>query len=232
MSSPWILHVRHVTWAAALAVTAMGFTGAAWGQAQAPAQNQKTQAQQDAEDEELEDHILNADKRMLNAILSPLGLGSASGPAIIYRERSPLVVPQGRDLPPPGKAVRNGDWPVEPEVKERRNAAALRRAGKDTQANLGRHDEKPISGTPEIWKNGNTGVWSDDPRKKEEPGFFSMMMQGKLNGSWTETGKFEGEPPRTSLLDPPPGYLTPSAAAPYGTTPRADRTPEKKEPKL
>lgn len=232
MSSPWILHLRQATWAAALAMAALAFGGAAWAQAQAqtqaPAQGQKTQAQQDAEDDEYENHILNADKRLLNSILAPLGLGSPNTPDITYRERSPLVVPQGRDLPRPGKAVRNGDWPVEPELKEKRKEAALRRAGKDPAAV---DPAKPISGTSEMWKTGNTGVWTDEPRKKEDPGFFSMLWQGKLTGSWTETGKFEGEPPRTSLVDPPPGYLTPSAAAPYGATPRADG-PEKKEPKL
>jgi len=47
-----------------------------------------------------------------------------------------------------------------------------------------------------------------------------MLMQGRLGGSWDEYGKFDGEPPRTSLVQPPPGYLTPSPAAPYGTTDR------------
>lgn len=241
MSSPWILHVRHATWAAALALAAIGFAGGASAQTQSQgqpqaqpqpqAQGKKTQTQQQAEDDELEDHILNADKRMLNAILSPLGLGSQSGPDITYRERSPLVVPQGRDLPPPGKAARNGDWPVEPEVKEKRQAAAARKAGLDQTRMSSKNDEKPISGTPEMWKTAKTGTWDEERKPRQEQGFFSMMMQGKLTGSWTETGKFEGEPPRTSLVDPPPGYLTPSAAAPYGMTPRAD-TFEKKEPKL
>ena len=65
----------------------------------------------------------------------------------------------------------------------------------------------------------------------KEPDFFSMLISGKLKGSWDEVGKFEGEPPRTTLVDPPPGYLTPSPAAPYGVTPRQGE-PEKKEPKL
>ena len=30
-----------------------------------------------------------------------------------------------------------------------------------------------------------------------------------------ETATFTGEPPRSSLTEPPPGYQTPSSAAPY-----------------
>jgi hypothetical protein len=58
-----------------------------------------------------------------------------------------------------------------------------------------------------------------------------MLMSGSLTGTWEEYGKFEGEPPRTSLVQPPSGYLTPSPAAPYGMTPRSGE-PQKKEPKL
>jgi hypothetical protein len=31
-----------------------------------------------------------------------------------------------------------------------------------------------------------------------------------------EQAKFTGEPPRSSLTEPPPGYQTPSPAQPYG----------------
>lgn len=223
-SAPWTKPLRRAAWAAMLSVAVIGLTGSAFAQGQQP------QAQND---DDIEDHVLNSDKRMLNAILAPLGLGSNSGPAIEYRERSPLVVPQGRNLPPPGKSTKNGDWPVEPEIKAKREEAALRRQGKDPDArvNLGRHDERPISGTTEQWRTGNVGTWSDDPKRQAEDGFFTMMWKGRLTGSWSETGKFEGEPPRTSLVDPPAGYLTPSAAAPYGVTPRDPFANEKKEKK-
>jgi hypothetical protein len=221
-SAPWTKPLRHAVWAATLAVAVAGLAGNAWAQSQPQAQ----------EDEDIEDHILNADKRLLNSILGPLGLAAPSGPGIEYRERSPLVVPRGKDLPPPGKTVKNGDWPLEPEVKAKREATARQKAGKDRAPNLGRHDEKPIAGTPEQWKTGNTGSWSDNPKQQPEPGFFSMLYKGQLYGSWNETGKFDGEPPRSTLADPPPGYLTPSAAAPYGVTPYKGGTPEKKEKPL
>ena len=217
-ATPWIKHVRHTAWAATLAVAVLGLAGnAAWAQVM-------TQEQ----DDEIEDHILNSDKRLLNAILAPFGLGSATAPAIDYRERSPLVVPQSHELPPPGKAVKTGDWPVEPEVKAKREASALRRAGRDPEVV---DPAKPISGTAENYKTGYTGTWTESTKGPKDQDFFSMLVQGKLWGKWEEVGKFEGEPPRTSLVEPPPGYLTPSPAAPYGVTPRDD-APEKKEPKL
>jgi len=216
---PWIKPVRNALSAAALALAAMSVAGnSAWAQAAAATA---------AEEDEIENHLLNTDKRMLNMILAPLGLGSAAAPEINYRERSPLVVPQGRDLPPPGKAAKTGEWPIEPEVKAKRAAAALRKSGRDPALV---DPANPISGTAEALKTGNTGQW-DDRKGPKEPDFFQMIISGKWKGSWNEVGKFEGEPPRATLLDPPPGYLTPSPAAPYGVTQR-DGPPEKKEPKL
>jgi hypothetical protein len=208
--APRLNHVRHAFCAAMLALGLICAAGNAFAQ---------TQAAADEEDDEIENSILNADKRMFNAILGSIGLGNSGAPNIEYRERSPLVVPQGRDLPPPGKAVKAGDWPVEPEVKAKRTKAALRKAGKDPDIV---DPALPISGTAENYKTGGTGVWADEKAPKKEPDFITMMMQGKLGGTWEEYGKFTGEPARTSLVQPPSGYLTPSPAAPYGMTPREE----------
>jgi hypothetical protein len=173
---------------------------------------------QEPTDAELENHILNTDKRIIDGFLGAIGLTS-SAPDIDYRERSPLVVPQGRDLPPPGKAAKGSDWPVDADLKERRKeASAEKRWNPPGKAQY--DASRPIAGTPEARKTGiSTDNWWEEPKKKE-PDFLSMLMQGRLSGSWEEYGKFEGEPPRTSLVQPPPGYLTPSPAAPYGSTPR------------
>jgi hypothetical protein len=214
-ATPRIKRLRFALWAAALALTSMAAGGnGAWAQA----------AQ---EEDDLENHVLNADKRLFNSILGIVGLGS-SAPEITYRERSPLVVPQGRDLPPPGKLVKSPDWPVDPEVKAARAEAKASKYQKPPRFG---HEGDPIAGTPEQYKTGNTGQWGEPIKGPKEPDFLSMLMSGKLYGSWDEVGKFEGEPPRNSLVDPPPGYLTPSPAAPYGVTP-LNGVPEKKEKKL
>ena len=215
-AAPWVKPMRHAVCAAALAFAVLGVGTAAWAQVAA------------TEDDEIEDHILNADKRLFNSVLSAIGLGSSGGVDINYRERSPLVVPKGRDLPPPGKVAKTGDWPVEPEVKAKRAATALNRSGR---APVAVDPAKPISGTAEANKTGYTGTWAEPTKGPKEPDFLTMLMSGRLVGTWEEVGKFEGEPPRTSLVQPPSGYLTPSPAAPYGVTPRAS-APEKKEKPL
>jgi len=214
-ATPRMKHLRCALAAAAFAFASVVAAGnGAWAQAV-------------QEDDDLENHILNADKRFFNSILGIVGLGS-SGPDITYRERSPLVVPQGRDLPPPGKLVKSPDWPVDPEVKAARAEA---KANKTQKPPRWGSEGAPISGTPEQYKTGNTGKWGEPTNGPKEQDFLSMLMSGKLYGNWEEVGKFEGEPPRTSLVHPPPGYLTPSPAAPYGVTP-LQSAPEKKEKKL
>jgi hypothetical protein len=215
--APCIKHLRHVVCAATLALAVAGGAGHAWAQAAAE------------EEDDIENHILNADKRLFNSLMGSLGLASTA-PTITYRERPPLVVPQSRDLPPPGKAVKGPDWPVDPEIKQRKKEASAVPIGPGRKGQQP-DDSRPISGTAENWKTGDTGTWAEEKKGPKEPEFLKMLMSGSLSGTWEEYGKFEGEPPRTSLVQPPSGYLTPSPAAPYGMTPRASEPP-KKEPKL
>lgn len=47
----------------------------------------------------------------------------------------------------------------------------------------------------------------------------SKGLKGMLGGLWApkeEYTAFTGEPARSSLTEPPPGYRTPSPAQPYG----------------
>ena len=55
----------------------------------------------------------------------------------------------------------------------------------------------------------------DNSRPQAEPGaknIFSTIWARPTQEQVT----FTGEPPRTSLLEPPPGYRTPSPSQPYG----------------
>lgn len=217
-AAPWIKSVRRVIHAATLALAASGIAGNAWAQA---AVN---------EPDDIEDHILNSDKRMLNSILGPLGLGAAPVPEITYRERSPLVVPAGRDLPPPGaKPAKSADWPLEPEVKLKRAAAAERKSRPAVDP------AKPISGTSEMYRV-ESGKWDEPVKKERDPTFLELIQAGKIfqlgDNRKEEVGTFTGEPPRTSLIAPPTGYLTPSPAAPYGVTPHQSPSEPKKEKEL
>src|SRR3954453_12195894 len=68
-----------------------------------------------------EDSFYNA---TFGRVLEGLGFKKADGnDEIEYRERPPLVLPSGRNLPPPEKvdaAVTNPAWPKDPDVKRRK----------------------------------------------------------------------------------------------------------------
>jgi hypothetical protein len=177
------------------------------------------------------DHALNADKRLIDTFLTTLGLKSTNVD-IDYRERSPLVVPPRRDLPAPevNAAGKNPAWPVDPEAKMRKDAAAARKNSKTTDID----PSKPIAGTGALDAKGTARDYPEGRDKmKDEPGLFTRLFSGKFDiwgGPAEEVGTFTAEPPRVTLTEPPPGYQTPSPSAPYGVTKRAGAIP-KPEPK-
>src|SRR5436309_4248241 len=80
------------------------------------------QAQDDDED--------TFEQKIIKNILGGMGVDVGRA-GIDYRERSPLVIPPTRDLPPPqasGGATRNPAWPREPDrklaVRSKSNARA------------------------------------------------------------------------------------------------------------
>ena len=105
MQARW---VREISIAAACAL-AVGVT--------APAQ-----AQDDATEG---NSIWNLEQRVWGGIVRGLGLRDPNTPVIDYRERSPLVVPPTRDLPPPQAkaAPKNPAWPNDPDISRARKAA-------------------------------------------------------------------------------------------------------------
>jgi len=52
----------------------------------------------------------------------------------------------------------------------------------------------------------------------------NIFSRGIFKGR-EETGTFSGEPPRSSLTEPPTGYRTPSASQPYGIGQKAAPAP-------
>src|SRR5712691_6949421 len=74
-----------------------------------------------AEDDEQTDSIWNLDRRLYRGLMNGLGLRDGNESSIEYRERSPLVVPPSRNLPPPqaNASVRNPAWPKDPDVQRR-----------------------------------------------------------------------------------------------------------------
>jgi hypothetical protein len=169
------------------------------------------------------------DVKVMRSIMSGLGLkkpGEES--AIEYRERSPLVVPPGRDLPPPettSAVERNPAWPDDPDIKARREAK------KQTRKSISWEDEARSLSPRELNKQAPSRTASApaagtkpteeaiNPVKPSELGYSGGLFSWRaLLGATPkeEYGTFEREPRRSDLTQPPPGYLTPSPAQPYG----------------
>jgi hypothetical protein len=228
MQARWIDRIGFAG-AFALAVLAIGAPGSA-------------QAQDDSVEP---NSIWSLEGRIWGGIARGLGLRDPNAPTIDYRERSPLVVPPSRDLPPPqAKASpKNPAWPNDPDVARTRKAADAKRklnAGTDLSRALDRQslpispdelNRGSVTGTVQSNRSNAPAPGTDPDGRQLAPselGYFGGIFS---LGAWgfapyrDETGTFTGEPPRSALTEPPVGYQTPSAAQPYGTTKRLERTP-------
>ena len=171
------------------------------------------------------------DAKFFRSIMTGLGLkkdGAQSG--FEYRERSPLVVPPTRDLPPPASdsAQGNAAWPLDQDAKRRKEAASKRKQEKifdwsDLGRQLGPEEMRKAAATPKDEalrkRSAETPEAYQQQMKPDQLGYkgglwdFNNFFRGNNEG---EVGKFDSEPPRASLTDPPAGYRTPSSAQPYG----------------
>jgi hypothetical protein len=163
---------------------------------------------------------------VMGKVMETLGLRDPNGnyAGIDYNERSPLVVPPTRDLPPPeaSTAPPAPNWPKDQDMIRRAKAKAQeKKVGPhpDSVSDASRPlmpNELDPAGAPRV----NTPIDSsasanslmNDPRDK---GVKKSLFSG-IFSSKTEYTTFTGEPSRQTLTDPPPGYLTPSPDQPYG----------------
>jgi hypothetical protein len=197
-----------------------------------------------AQDDDEKTSIWNFDKKILDSVMRGIGLRNGNESQIEYRERSPLVVPPSRELPPPADAntARSAAWPVDPDVKRRQDAAAKRKATNyrgydpDEEArNLTPSELNPPGTTGATGGNRrasapvNTNIGDDGkPLQPSELGYFGGLFSSFGGSNKAEVGTFTREPPRSSLTAPPAGYQTPSPEQPYGLsgkTPRPTVTP-------
>jgi hypothetical protein len=185
-----------------------------------------------AEDEE---ENVPLDTKLFRQFMKDIG-AMRDGPGIEYRERAPLVVPPTRNLPPPqaagAAAAANPAWPKDPDVLERskrKQTSAAERAKLKASADQATDDARPLSPseldrgrTAAARKTGTIAPEADDaqrPMRAEQlsgkKSIFDSMFSAITPGK-PEAAEFTGEPPRTSMTAPPPGYQTPSAEHPYG----------------
>jgi len=184
-----------------------------------------------AGDDDDSEHV-PLDTKIFRGLMDQLGL-QRDGAGITYEERAPLVIPPNRDLPPPEKAdaalSNNPAWPVDPDVQRRKLEAAQRRNASANADDTLRKEWGPLR--PQDLAAGpkprNTRSTADDSYRSPNGSSdqFDPSMHGPKPGTFfgklfgkdePDVASFTGEPPRTALTDPPPGYQTPSPDQPYG----------------
>jgi hypothetical protein len=177
-----------------------------------------------------DDDDLTFEQKIIQNIMG--GLGANVGAGIDYRERSPLVIPPTQDLPPPEPtAAKPADpnWPVDPEQRRRAKAKNTRPIPEYEQMRALRPSELNVAGRPAQRSAPATpppGGTHDDLARPLPPsalGYKGGIFGSLLGRNDTEVGTFAGEPPRTNLTEPPPGYQTPAAGQPYGVTPEKNQ---------
>jgi hypothetical protein len=178
-----------------------------------------------AEDDEDEDTF---EMKMIKGIMRGVG-ADVDRAGIDYRERSPLVIPPSRDLPPPQDAtkVSNPAWPKDPDLHKPVKKAKPFVNGSIATQNMESPERTPMV-TPDALRNGTIPsaerATKPDPNANQDPGRsllptelgFSNSMFGDLFGYKPQQTPFTGEPARTNLSQPPSGYQTPSPNYPYG----------------
>jgi hypothetical protein len=171
-----------------------------------------------------EDDDATFDQKIFQNMLSTFGLRSSSQDEIEYRERSPLVVPPKVDLPPPqADQTRAANWPNDPNVKRRKQEAEKRRSGGSIyneyeDARPLRPDELEMGRV--LARSGSARAPTEDekdgkPMKPSDLGYGGGVFDSLFGSKKESAPAFNGEPPRTSLTEPPPGYQTPSPTQPY-----------------
>ncbi|MCP3403153.1 hypothetical protein [Bradyrhizobium sp. CCGB20] len=180
-----------------------------------------------------EDDGMTFEEKIIDNLMSGIGAKSMEKPGIEYRERSPLVVPPKLDLPPPATQAKAApNWPKDPEEKRRKEAIAARK--KATKATENWQAAQPL--TPAEMKAGQVAAperTSNDPIQPgtnanpslspAQLGFSGGLWNMMKGGNSSEEKQFTTEPPRSSLVEPPPGYQTPSPNYAYGAGPDKSR---------
>lgn len=175
-----------------------------------------------------EDDEPSIDTKVLRGLMEGLGL-KRDGEAINYQERAPLVIPPGRDLPPPETgdvAVKNPAWPKDPDVMRQREAARVERNRnisdeREREQNPLRADQLTPGGnprTPPSKRKQSVNAGQDGDRMSPSELGYKGNLFGTMFGPSKddEVVRFTGEPSRNTLTEPPPGYQTPSPDQPYG----------------
>jgi len=182
------------------------------------------------------------EEKVIEGIMKGMGATNMENSSIDYRERSPLVVPPKLDLPPPASAAAEKtapNWPKDPDEARRKAAIAARKKDKNDHrdATMVSNDAaRPVMPSELNARSAkpSSDMKNSDSLKPGDPGGNPLMpsqlgyeggFMGLFKGNKVESTEFKQEPSRESLVQPPPGYQTPSPDQPYGEG-KADSAPK------
>jgi hypothetical protein len=177
------------------------------------------------------------EEKVIEGIMKGMGATNMENSSIDYRERSPLVVPPKLDLPPPASAAAEKtapNWPKDPDEARRKAAIAARKKDKNDHrdATMVSNDAaRPVMPSELNARSAkpSSDMKNSDSLKPGDPGGNPLMpsqlgyeggFMGLFKGNKVESTEFKQEPSRESLVQPPPGYQTPSPKYLYGTGPK------------
>jgi hypothetical protein len=169
------------------------------------------------------------EQKIIKNILGGLGV-DVGRPGIDYRERSPLVIPPTRDLPPPQASNASAINPAWPRDQEQRKLTVSNKPNaRATPDEPGSHsvlspDELRRGTNPRAGRvtdpSQSTGSLDEAnigrPMSPSQLNASSIFTWGALTGKHQGQATFTNEPTRGSLTQPPVGYQTPSPNYPYG----------------
>ncbi|MEH2510667.1 hypothetical protein V1291_002021 [Nitrobacteraceae bacterium AZCC 1564] len=167
------------------------------------------------------------EQKFMDNIMSGLGAKRMEDSGIEYRERSPLVVPSKIDLPPPetGKPKLAPNWPKDPDEAERKAAREARKQ-KPVSPEEARMPLMPSELATRAPKGSSKTVDDSSPGSNSsgrprmlmpsELGYVGGLFTNPFSSKKKEAAKFEKEPDRDELTQPPIGYQTPSPNFAYG----------------
>jgi hypothetical protein len=175
-----------------------------------------------------DDDDMTFEEKLIDNLMTGLGGKSMEKKGIEYRERSPLVVPPSLDLPPPASAdAKNApNWPKDPDEKRRQQAIAQRKKAGNKSADYLKEIQPLSPAELNAHRTGPQQASNDPPAPGSNSNHPTMSPAelGYTGGLWNlfkggkpESKQFTSEPPRQSLVEPPPGYQTPSPSYAYGS---------------
>jgi hypothetical protein len=186
-----------------------------------------------AQDVDAADDDLTFEQKFIRNLMGGFG-AAGTGAGIDYHERSPLVIPPSRDLPAPeadaSKPAPN--WPT--DADKRRKIVKKQKKPMDARdVKLWDDPGRPLTPAElEAGRTARTGSTATTTRPGQSAseteaasnrsltpdvlGYTGGVFNSLWNRGKPETAPFTGEPPRTTLTEPPTGYMTPSSNQPYG----------------